>query len=99
MTRQALDRIHAIPGVEAAAATSYLPLEGGLGLGFIIEGRPLTNGQGHGGAGWNYVTARFFDVFKIPVMRGRAFTERDDRGRAAGSGHQPGPGQEVLEER
>ncbi len=78
MTRQALDRIHAIPGVEAAAATSYLPLEGGLGLGFVIEGRPLTNGTAHGGAGWNYVTARFFDVFKIPIVRGRAFTERDD---------------------
>jgi predicted permease len=78
MTRQALDRIHAIPGVEAAAATSYLPLQGGLGLGFIIEGRPLTNGPSHGGAGWNYVTARFFDVFKIPIVRGRGFTERDD---------------------
>jgi putative ABC transport system permease protein len=78
MTRQALDRIHAIPGVEAAAATSYLPLQGGLGLGFIIEGRPLTNGPAHGGAGWNYVTARFFDVFKTPIVRGRGFTERDD---------------------
>jgi predicted permease len=77
MTRQALDRIHAIPGVEAAAATSYLPLEGGLGLGFRIEGRPVTNGQDNGGASWNYVTARFFDVFKIPIMRGRGFTERD----------------------
>jgi predicted permease len=49
-----------------------------LGLGFIIEGRPLTNGPAHGGAGWNYVTARFFDVFRIPIVRGRAFTERDD---------------------
>ncbi len=78
MTRQALDRIHAIPGVEAAAATSYLPLQGGLGLGFIIEGRPLTNGPAHGGAAWNYVTARFFDVFRIPVVRGRGFTDRDD---------------------
>jgi predicted permease len=78
MTRQALDRIHAIPGVEAAAATSYLPLEGGLGLGFRIEGRPLTDGQDHGGAGWNYVTARFFDVFKISIVRGRGFTERDN---------------------
>jgi len=78
MARQALERLHAIPGVEAAAATSYLPLQGGLGLGFIIEGRPLTNGQQHGGTGWNYVTARFFDVFKIPVVRGRIITDRDD---------------------
>ncbi len=78
MSRQTLDRIHAIPGVEAAAATSYLPLEGGLGLGFIIEGRPLTNGPAHGGAAWNYVTPRFFDVFRIPLKRGRIFTDRDD---------------------
>jgi len=78
MTREALDRIQAIPGVEAAAATSYLPLEGGLGLGFIIEGRPLTNGPVHGGCAWNYVTSGFFDVFKLPLVRGRFFTRRDD---------------------
>jgi predicted permease len=80
MAREALDRMEAIPGVEAAAATSYLPLEGGLGLGFIIQGRPLNNQQAHGGAGWNYVTAHFFNVFRIPVIRGRVFTERDDAG-------------------
>jgi putative ABC transport system permease protein len=77
-SRQILDRLHAIPGVEAAAASSYLPLQGGLGLGFRIEGRPLTNGPDHGGASWNYVTWRFFDVFKILVVRGSAFTERDN---------------------
>jgi putative ABC transport system permease protein len=78
MTRQVLERVQAIPGVEAAAASSYLPLQGGLGLGFVIQGRPLTNGPAHGGASWNYVTWRFFDVFKIPIVRGRGFTERDD---------------------
>ncbi len=80
MSREVLDRIHAIPGVEAAAASSYLPLDSGLGLGFIIAGRPLTNGPSHGGAAWNYVSPRFFDVFKIPILRGRTFTERDDGG-------------------
>jgi len=78
MADQVLERVHAIPGVEAAAASSYLPLDGGLGLGFIIEGRPLTDGPAHGGAAWNYVTARFFDCFKIPLSRGRVFTDRDD---------------------
>jgi putative ABC transport system permease protein len=78
MTREALDRMEAIPGLEAAAATSYLPLDGGLGLGFIIQGRPLTNGPAHGGAAWNYVTSHFFNVFRIPVIRGRVFTDRDD---------------------
>lgn len=78
MSRQAIEQLESIPGVEAAAATSYLPLEGGLGLGFIIQGRPLTHGPAHGGAAWNYVTPHFFQAFKIPVLRGRIFTERDD---------------------
>jgi putative ABC transport system permease protein len=78
LSRQAQERIEAIPGVQAAAATSYLPLEGGLGLGFTIEGRPQGDSQSSGGAGWAYVTWRFFDVFRIPVTRGRAFNERDN---------------------
>ena len=78
MARQVLQRVDAVAGVEAAAASSYLPLQGGLGLGFVIEGRPLTNGPAHGGAAWNYVTSQFFDVVKLPVVRGRVFTDRDD---------------------
>jgi predicted permease len=80
MARLANERIEALPGVLASAASCYLPLEGGLGLGFIIEGRPLGDAPVHGGASWAYVTYRFFDVFKIPVVRGRAFTERDGAG-------------------
>ncbi len=76
LTRQAEDRIEGLPGVQAAAATSYLPLEGGLGLGFAIEGRALPPGQdAHGGAGWAYVTYRFFDVFKIALVQGRVFNQ------------------------
>jgi putative ABC transport system permease protein len=78
MSRRVIEQLEAIPGVEAAAATSYLPLQGGLGLGFIIQGRPLTNGSAHGGAAWNYITPHFFQSFRIPVLRGRVFTERDD---------------------
>ena len=77
LSRQAQERIEAIPGIQAAAATSYLPLEGGLGLGFTIEGRPREDSQSSGGAGWAYVTWGFFDVFRIPVTRGRAFNDRD----------------------
>ncbi len=81
LARQATERIEALPGVQAAAGSCYLPLEGGLGLPFAIEGRPLTDGAAsHGGAGWAYVTPRFFDVFKVAVVRGRAFTQRDDTG-------------------
>jgi predicted permease len=80
MARQAIERMEALPGVEAAAASCYLPLEGGLGLGFSIAGRPASDQQSQGGAGWAYVTPRFFDVFRVPIVRGRGFTERDAAG-------------------
>jgi predicted permease len=76
--RQALERIQAIPGVESAALSSSLPLEPNFGLGFAIEGRPQDSPLAAGGAAWRYATARYFDLFRIPILRGRAFTERDD---------------------
>jgi putative ABC transport system permease protein len=80
LTRRAIEKIEALPGIESAAASSYLPLEGGLGLPFAIAGRPRTEGPADGGAGWAYVTPRFFEVFKVKLVRGRAFTERDGAG-------------------
>ena len=79
MARQTIERMEALPGVEAAAASCYLPLEGGLGLGFSIAGRPANDQQSQG-AGWAYVTPRFFDVFRVRIVRGRGFTERDAAG-------------------
>ena len=78
LARDGIERIESLPGVEAAGTTCCLPLEGGFGLPFTILGRPLTNGPYHGGGGWMNVSPRYFDVFKIPMLRGRAFTPRDD---------------------
>jgi predicted permease len=80
LARRTIERMEALPGVEVAAASSYLPVDGGLGLGFSIEGRPAKDQQSRGGAGWAYVSPSFFDVFKVPIRRGRGFTERDDVG-------------------
>jgi putative ABC transport system permease protein len=78
VVRDGKERLEALPGVEVAATTCCLPLEGGFGLPLIIEGRPLTNGPAHGGAKWTTISAGFFEVFKIPIVRGRTFTARDD---------------------
>jgi predicted permease len=76
--RIGVEKIKAIPGVELASATCCVPLEGGYGLGFTIIGRPLPADQPvHGGAAWNTVSPDYFEVFRIPVRRGRTFTARD----------------------
>src|SRR5947207_6166 len=51
LIRDGAERLQAIPGIEVAGAACCVPLEGGFGLPFIIEGRPLTTGPFHGGGG------------------------------------------------
>ncbi len=73
------ERVKSLPGVESVAVTCCVPLEGGIGLPFIISGRPL-EGQAHGGGRYMITSAGYFDVFKIPLLRGRAFTDQDGFG-------------------
>ena len=74
------ERLNAIPGVEASASTCCLPLEGGFGLPFIVVGRPLDKSGQTGGAGWMNASPGYFDVFKIPILRGRDFKDSDSTG-------------------
>jgi putative ABC transport system permease protein len=76
--RDGVDRIRAIPGVIDATATCCVPLQGGYGLPFQVVGRPLTDGQYHGGGEWITISPGFFEVYKIPVKRGRTIARRDD---------------------
>jgi predicted permease len=79
MVREGIERLRALPGVEAASATCCVPLEGGYGLPFTIVGRPLQQGPFTGGGGWLTISPGYFEVFQIPIKRGRTLTERDDR--------------------
>lgn len=72
-----VNRLKQIPGVMAAATTWTLPVENAFSSNFIIEGRPLTSGIVHGGTLMRPVSPEFPSVFKIPILRGRFFTERD----------------------
>ncbi len=76
--RDGTERINAVPGVTAAAAACCLPLQGGFGLPFNIVGRANGNNPNTGGAGYFPVSWSYFDVFKVPVVRGRNFTESDN---------------------
>lgn len=82
LVRDGVERIQSLPGVEAAATTCSLPLEPSFGLGFTIEGQSVTDPRNQPGGAWRSISPSYFSIFRIPVIRGRAFTDRDDTGAA-----------------
>jgi putative ABC transport system permease protein len=79
LVRNGRERLNAIPGVEVSASTCCLPMEGGFELPFLVVGRPVDKGQ-QVDAGWMNASAGYFEAFKIPIVRGRDFTDRDVAG-------------------
>jgi predicted permease len=75
---QAVQRVEAIPGVIAAAPALVLPVSGNsIDMPFNVEGRPPRDGQYNGDEYWNAIGPHFFRALKIPLVRGREFTEQD----------------------
>jgi len=75
-----IDRLKAVPGVESAGATSFVPVGGGgFGLGrvFLAEGWPEPPGGPDVGAQWNVITSDYFGTMGIPILAGRPFTRND----------------------
>src|SRR5260370_26273211 len=75
--RDGQERLRAIPGVIDATASCCVPfVNGDATLRYIVEGRPL-DGLYHGMGGWRPISSHYFDTLKIPLVSGRAFTDRD----------------------
>ena len=79
VVQEVMGRLRAMPGVEAGTATCCAPLQRAYILPFVIAGRPL-EGQWHDAVWWRTISADYFEVFRIPVLSGRAFTDRDTAG-------------------
>ncbi|HEX3892871.1 MAG TPA: ABC transporter permease [Terracidiphilus sp.] len=77
LSRDGRQRLDAIPGVELSAFTCCLPIQGQFGLPFVISGRPVDPAKGQTGAGWMSASPDYYKLFKIPVQRGREFSEHD----------------------
>jgi putative ABC transport system permease protein len=70
-------RLDAIPGVQISAATFYPPLSSRFGLPFLVVGRPMGNSSNTGDGLWTNVSPGYFEVLRIPILRGRDFTAQD----------------------
>ena len=76
--RDGRERLMAVPGVIDAGVTNCLPMFSGFGMTFDVLGRPKTNAPFTGGAGFYSTSWSYFETFKIPILRGRTFTQQDD---------------------
>jgi putative ABC transport system permease protein len=76
------DAIRAQPGVQAVGAINILPLSANYdGRGIQIESAPMPEGQAPS-AQARSISPDYFRAMGIPVVRGRAFTDRDRGGQA-----------------
>jgi predicted permease len=75
---QLLQRVQALPGVEAAGVSTAVPpdrLE--FANNFVVEGRPLEGNQKPPVAGQLLVTSGYFRALGVPLVKGRYFTAED----------------------
>jgi len=78
VVREAERRLHNVPGIKAVASSWMLPVESAFGAVFaIVDGSPAYK-QYPKPALMRPVSPGYFDVFRIPLLRGRLFTDRDD---------------------
>jgi putative ABC transport system permease protein len=81
--RQLLERLDSLPGVQSAAAASWIPIEGGhdrFEAVFQIEGRPAVEDGSLSHltvSRMSFMTNNYFKTMGIPILKGRDFTRQD----------------------
>jgi putative ABC transport system permease protein len=79
--QQLIERVSALPGVQAAGAAHVVPMTGDdYVLGFEVDGRPPLPPGSSQSTNYYSVSADYFKAMGIPLRRGRVFTERDTEG-------------------
>ncbi len=78
---QTLDRLRALPGVESAAFIGPMPFSGGnVSSDFRIDEHAKPEPGKEPGASNRSITPDYFQAMRIPLLKGRYFTEQDRRG-------------------
>jgi putative ABC transport system permease protein len=79
--QRVLERVRALPGVEAASFAPTLPFGAGADMDFAIEGRSREPGSnGIGEAHYRPVMPGYFEALKIGLVRGRLLNDTDRHG-------------------
>jgi putative ABC transport system permease protein len=77
---QLLEKVAAVPGVQSAGAVTSLPLSP-VGIDYdlpvVVQGRPRPRLGEEPQADFRVVSTDYFRTMKIPILRGREFTEFD----------------------
>ena len=81
--RSAVERANATPGVKAAAIASDFPLGGGFARTVFPEGEDESTGYRGTLTQLDDITTGYFDALRIPLIRGRFFTDTDRKDTAA----------------
>jgi len=77
---QTLERLKALPGVESAAFVAPMPFSGAeIGGDFRFEGHPAPEPGQEPTANVRNVTPEYFQTIKIPLLKGRYFSEQARR--------------------
>src|SRR5881392_3296311 len=74
-----LDKVRGLPGVQNAAVSSNGPLMGGWQTGFWREENPRPQPSDMLNSDLEVVVDDYFSTLKVPLLRGRAFNERDTK--------------------
>ena len=76
-----LDSLKVLPGVQVAAAVSPLPQsENDLIFSVSVQGRPPANPGEEKSANWYTASPGYFTAMRIPLLKGRLFTDSDAAG-------------------
>jgi putative ABC transport system permease protein len=78
--RRVIAELRATPGVVGVAAVNFLPsfaaMQGQVGVAGATDGAPAQSSESN----WRVITPDYFTTLRIPLLRGRAFDDRDAAG-------------------
>ena len=72
-----LERLTAVPGIRYATVSNGIPFFGWAGQGYVTQENPQPAQADLADANYLPIAPRYFDVLRIPLIKGRVFTAHD----------------------